>query len=188
MNEYNYVQKVKDSIQQKFTKPSPEFMAILDQQKEAGTLSAKNHKKARKFMSKLLDISFQNFRGKFKNKALEDFVTNANSLQFTDENNDNIIQKKDPNYLDPYDNDGFKSHFYAPKKKIFGIYIDTFWANLIVIWSMTIFLTLTLFADAFKKLLDLLGRVGELLPKKKMVKKEPKKVAIAIEKDATKAA
>ena len=141
-------------------------MAIIDAKKEEGTLSAKNHKKARKFMSKILDISFQNFRGKYKNKALEDFVTNANSLQFTDENYDYIIQKKDPIYLLPYDNDGFKSHFYAPQKKIFGTYIDTFWANMIVIWFMTLILTITLFMDALKKFLDLLGRVGELIQKK----------------------
>ena len=185
MNTYLAIEHKRDSVTQNFTKPNDEFMVVLDVQKEAGNLSAKNHKMARKFMAKLLNESFQNFRGKYKNKALEDFVTNRNSLQATDENNDNVIQKKDPIYLLPYDNDGFKSHFYAPKKKIFGSYIDTFWANLIVIWSMTILLTLTLFADAFKKLLDLLGKVSELFPKK-TVKKQPKKVAAAIEKEATK--
>ena len=177
MVKYLDIEKAKDSIQQTFTKPNDEFMAVIDAKKEAGEMSAKDHKKARKFMSKILDVSFQNFRGKFKNKALEDFVTNANSLQFTDENEDNIIQKKDPIYLLPYDNDGFKSHFYAPKKKIFGTYIDTFWANLIVIWLMTITLILTLFLDAFKRILDTIGKVSELLPKKKVEKKVKQKKA-----------
>lgn len=174
MNNYLIYEKQKDSIQQSYTKPNDAFMAILDSKKEAGTISAKNHKNIRKLAGKFLDISFQNFRDKFKNKALEDFVTNANSLQFTDEDHDNIIQKKDPIYLLPYDNDGLRSHFYAPEKKIFGTYIDTFWANVMVIWSMTIFLTLTLFTDALKRILDLFGAISisSLFPKRTKKKKK----------------
>jgi hypothetical protein len=168
MNTYLAVEHQKDSIQKLYTKPDSTFMNIIDQKKEAGVLTAKNHKKVRKLGSKLLDIAFTNFRNEHKNKALEDFVTAATSLQFTDEDHNNIIQKKDPIYLLPYDNDWMRSHFYAPEKKIFGTYIDTFWANVIVIWLMTLLLTLTLFLNAFKFIIDLIGIVmgfgGKLVP------------------------
>lgn len=177
MNTYLAIEHQRDSVQKVYTKPDTNFMAIIDQQKAAGVLSAKNHKKIRKLGSKLLDIAFTNFRNEHKNKALEDFVTAANTLQFTDEDHDNIIQKKDPIYLLPYDNDWMRSHFYAPEKKIFGTYIDTFWANVIVIWFMTIILTITLFTDALKRLLDSFGLLSSLfsgisLPKKKKKKKK----------------
>lgn len=182
MNTYLAVEQQKDSIQKEFTKPNAAFMAVIDPMKEAGTLSAKDHKKVRKLMSKMLDLAFTDFRNQHKNKALEDFVTAANTLQFTDENHDNIIQKKDPIYLLPYDNDWMRSHFYAPKKKIFGTYIDTFWANVIVIWFMTLLLTITLFTDAMKRTLDLIGNLSSLfsgikLPKKKKKKKKEEAVA-----------
>ncbi len=179
LNLYLEQEKLKEEVQAKFTKPNEAFIAILDAKKEDGEITGKQHKQARKLMSKILDISFINFRDRYKNKALQDFVTNANSLQFTDEDDHSIIQKKDPIYLLPYDSNGFKSHFYAPKKRIFGIYLDTFWANLIVIWSMTIFLTITLFLDALKKFLDLVSKLSELTPKKTIKKKETKKVAVA---------
>jgi hypothetical protein len=86
-------------------------------------------------------------------------VTNANTLNFTDENNSNVIQKTDPIYLDPYDYDYFKSHFYSPRKKIFGTYLDTFVANVIVIWLMIFGLIFTLYIDALKKVLDGLGKI-----------------------------
>jgi ABC transport system ATP-binding/permease protein len=158
---YLFWEAKRDSVQDFFTKPSADFITILDTKKEEGAITSKQHKMARKFMSKIKDVNFQNFKNKFKNKALSDFVTNANSFQPTDEDEANLIQKKDPIYLDPYDFDYFKSHFYAPQKKIFGMYMDTFWANTIVIWLMTILLTFTLFTDLLKRFLDGIGKLGE---------------------------
>ena len=136
---YKLNERKKDSVIKLYIKPSDAYMKIINTLKRNKEISYKQHKKLRKFMEKLKDNSFQVFRNKYKNKALEDFVTNSNTLVFTDENNTNIIQKSDPIYLDPYDNNYFKSHFYAPSKKIFGFYIDTLYANVIVIWLMTIF-------------------------------------------------
>jgi hypothetical protein len=152
---------MRDSVQSTYNKPNDEFVAVLDAKKESKEITAKQHKMARKLMAKIKDFNLQNFRNTYKNKALTDFVTNANSFTLTDEDGENLIQRKAPIYLDPYQFDYFKAHFYAPQKKIFGIYIDTFWANTIVIWLMTIFLTITLFMDLLKKFLDGIGKVGE---------------------------
>ncbi|MFT5819438.1 MAG: ABC-type multidrug transport system ATPase subunit [Crocinitomix sp.] len=88
------------------------------------------------------------------NEALTQFVTNKTDLSKLVQSGDRLIQKSDPIYLDPYDVGFFGSHFYAPRKKLFGSYISTFAGNLLVIWGMSIFLILTLYFDLLKKTLD----------------------------------
>lgn len=163
---YKTFEKKKDSVQQIFIKPTAEYINFLDKTKGEKHITKAEHKKLRRFLSKLKDKSFQNFKNKYKNKALQDFVTNINAdiTGVTDEDNDNVIQKSNPIYLDPYDFDYLQAHFYAPKKKLFGVYFDTFTANVLVIWSMTVFLIFTLYVDAFKKTLDLFGRLGSIIP------------------------
>jgi len=97
------------------------------------------------------------------NEALTQFATNKTDLTKLVESNGYLVQKSDPIYLDPYDKNFFDAHFYAPRKKFFGAYIGTFTANVLVIWFMSLCLIVTLYFDAFKKLIDgmekLLGRI-----------------------------
>jgi ABC-type multidrug transport system ATPase subunit len=89
----------------------------------------------------------------FKNDQLEVFATNRNDLNYIAEHNGELIQKKDLIYLMPYNADFFSAHFYAPAKKLFGNFIDTFFANLMVIWGMTLLLIFCLFFDVFPTLM-----------------------------------
>ncbi|MCZ4409224.1 ATP-binding cassette domain-containing protein [Cryomorphaceae bacterium 1068] len=95
------------------------------------------------------EVLFDNF----KNDQLEVFATNRNDLNYIAEHNGELIQKKDLIYLMPYNSDFFSAHFYAPAKKFFGNFIDTFFANLMVIWGMTIGLIICLFFDVFPRLM-----------------------------------
>ena len=81
-------------------------------------------------------------------------MTNSNSLSFIDESETGLIQKSDPIYLDPVGNKYLGAQFYAPSKYFLGNKLDTFTANLIVIWLMTIFLTITLYFDILRKILE----------------------------------
>lgn len=90
----------------------------------------------------------------YNNESLEQFATDKTDLTALVESDGRLIQKADPIYLDPYDKSFFGAHFYAPRKKLFGMYIDTFWANLLVIWMMSAFLSFTLYYDVFKRLLE----------------------------------
>jgi ABC transport system ATP-binding/permease protein len=90
-------------------------------------------------------------------------VTNYTEFDYTVEENGKLVQKKELIFRDPYDKGFFDAHFYAPRKKFFGTYIDTFWANAMVIWFMTLLLSITLYFDALKRLLDGLGKIK--LPK-----------------------
>ena len=88
------------------------------------------------------------------NKSLTQFVTNKSDLTKLVSSGDHLVQKADPVYLDPYDVGFFDAHFYAPRKRFFEGYISTFSGNLLVIWSMTIFLIITLYFDLLKKTMD----------------------------------
>jgi len=97
--------------------------------------------------------AFQWLKRRYANEALEEFVTNKNESDRILEYKNHLYQKINPIYLDP-ESRFIKAHFYAPRKMIFGQYIDTFWVNIGVIWFMTIILYLILYFRLLKKLLD----------------------------------
>jgi energy-coupling factor transporter ATP-binding protein EcfA2 len=102
------------------------------------------------------DSQYDSLFDNYKNDQLEIFATNRNDLNYIAEHNGELIQKKDLIYLMPYNSDFFSAHFYAPAKKFFGNFIDTFFANLMVIWAMTIALILCLFFDVFPRMMRLI--------------------------------
>lgn len=98
--------------------------------------------------------SFRMLQDQFSNESLESFVTNRNDLTYILEYDNRLIQKKDLIFRDPYQVGLFDAHFYAPSKNIFGLRIHTFWANMLVIWGMSLVLMLILFVDGFKRSID----------------------------------
>ena len=115
---------------------------------------ASNRKDALK--SRLTGENLQKFlklRDNYFNKSLEEFVKDKNETTKTIIYKGELIQKLDPVFMDSK----FKlirAHFYAPEKKIFGIKVDTYVVNVIVLWVMTFFLYLALYFRLLKKLLD----------------------------------
>lgn len=97
--------------------------------------------------------AFMNLRDSYANESLEEFVTNKNETLKTIEYNDEIIQKLEPIYMDPK-HPFVRSHFYSPTKKIFGMKVDTFIVNVVVLWSMTFLLYMALYFRVLKRLLD----------------------------------
>jgi len=98
-------------------------------------------------------------RSKHSNKRLREFVSNSKSLHLFTEHKGDMIQKKDPIYLDPT-HKFVKAHFYAPRKMIAGNFVPTIWVNVMVIWLMTITLYLLLYFRALKKFMDLMERIS----------------------------
>ncbi|HYG53027.1 MAG TPA: hypothetical protein VD905_19140, partial [Flavobacteriales bacterium] len=109
---------------------------------------------------------YDQLKSDYANESLENFVTNYAEFDYTVEENGHLVQKKELIYRDPYDKGFFGAHFYAPRKRLFGTYIDTYWANAIVVWAMTLILCITLYFDALKRLLEAFGKI-RLFPKKK---------------------
>lgn len=101
---------------------------------------------------------FVEMKNAYTNDALSDFVKDKNTLNKILELDGRLIQKADPIYLSPK---GFRAHFYAPEKRVFGKYFDTFWVNICVIWLMSITLIITLYFDALRKLIEGIGKIFE---------------------------
>ena len=104
---------------------------------------------------------------KYKNDNLTDLVTNRSEVNKILERNLELIQRSDPVYLDPVKSKNFRSHFFAPRKKLFGNYVDTFWVNLLVIWFMSVSLIITLYFNIFRKAIYGIGAVFSVFGKRR---------------------
>ncbi|TND00860.1 MAG: ABC transporter-like protein [Bacteroidetes bacterium] len=111
--------------------------------------------------------AFIQMKDDYMNESLADLVKNANEFNKIIEQDGKLIQRADPVFLEPtYSNYG-NSHFFAPRKKIFGRYYDTFWVNTCVLWSMSLLMAITLYFDVLRRIIDGLGSLGERFGKKK---------------------
>jgi len=95
-------------------------------------------------------------------------VTNRNDFNVIAEYDNELIQKTDLIYAPTFNTPFFESHFYAPTKNMMGQKLDTFWANVLVLWGMTLLLCITLFLDLFNKFGDWIGRLSESLRRSKV--------------------
>jgi hypothetical protein len=99
----------------------------------------------------------QDLKRRNANNTLEEFVTNNKTFDYYTEYKGDMIQKRDPIYLDPT-HKFIKAHFYAPRKMIAGTFVPTLWVNVMMIWFMTILLYVLLYFRVFKRLLDSTGQ------------------------------
>ena len=99
--------------------------------------------------------NFLKLRDTYFNRALEEFVKDKNETTKTIVYKGELVQKLDPIFMDSK-NKLILAHFYAPEKQIFGMKVDTYTVNVIVLWIMTLFLYLILYFRLLKKGLDFL--------------------------------
>jgi hypothetical protein len=69
-----------------------------------------------------------------------------------------LVQKSDPVYLEPVHRGFFDAHFYAPMKWFFGYRLPAAWANMMVLWGMSLLFALALYVNFFPKLMERLSR------------------------------
>lgn len=108
------------------------------------------------------DDAFTSLRNSYENEYLTDLVTNKNEFNQITEFDGHLIQRADPVFNIP---DSFRCHFYAPKKNFFGTMVDTIWINILVLWIMCTLLAVTLYFDAFKRLMDVFSNIRIFRPK-----------------------
>jgi ABC transport system ATP-binding/permease protein len=98
-------------------------------------------------------------KNNYHNKGIANLVLNRDELEKIYEGKYRLIQKKDPIYKTPTTSTG-NAHFYGPVKKVGNIEIDTFWFNLLAIWSLSALLYMTLRVDALKIALNTASSLG----------------------------
>ena len=77
-----------------------------------------------------------------------------------------LIQIIDPVFRYPeVEANPFRSHFFAPVKYLAGFRMETFYFNLLVIWTFSFLLYVTLYFDALRRLLNLFGKIQQRLTK-----------------------
>jgi len=92
------------------------------------------------------------------NKSLAEIVLNKMQLKKIIELDGELIQKKDPVFMEATSNFG-RAQFYSSEKKVLGYVFDTFWFNLSVIWLGTFMLYIALLANLLKKVLSFIESI-----------------------------
>lgn len=156
-----------DSINSKSFNSDMGFIILgyLEQLKEHYTkINEANDRKRDRIINYLIETDKDNYEAKRKayhNESLADLATKAfeknKILQYKDE----LVQQFDPVYRDPIPSHilDIRTHFLSPRKHFLGVYFDTFWFNITIIWIMTIVLYITLYYESLKKFIELFSKI-----------------------------
>jgi ABC-type multidrug transport system ATPase subunit len=103
------------------------------------------------------------------NDALADLVRNLSTKERIMEFNGRLLQIIDPVFNDPKNPKNlldYRTHFFAPKKHFLGVYFETYWFNVVVVWVMTLLLYVALYFEWLKKLIGSLESLTKRFNKK----------------------
>ena len=92
------------------------------------------------------------------NKRLNDFLLNNSELSKLVEVDGKLLRKYDPIFMSPSHPFG-RAHFYAPDKRFFNNYFDTFKFNVTFIWLFSFILYLTLQANLLALMLKYVAEI-----------------------------
>jgi len=103
----------------------------------------------------------------FENESLTELLKNTTEQKQIEESEHRLIQRFQPVFIEGAKGSFVRAPFFASRKNVFGTYYETYWVNVLVIWSMTVFLAFALYFDLLKKLLNL----GEQFTRRRKRKK-----------------
>ncbi len=106
-------------------------------------------------------------KNRYFNESLSDLVKNVNAKNRWIEYNGEIIQQINPIFQEtrPKNILDYRTQFFAPGKNLFGLFVNAFLFNVLVIWAMAVLFYGTLYFELAKKLVDSFGKVN--FPKRK---------------------
>lgn len=102
------------------------------------------------------------YKDKYFNDGLFNFVTNAEMLDKIIEHKGELLQQSDPIYKDPRESSNpldYRTHFLSPSKPFLGLKFETYYFNVSVIWLFTFIFYITLYFNSFKWLMDISGKI-----------------------------
>ena len=103
------------------------------------------------------------------NESLTDLVRNLAVKDRVIEFKGRLLQIIDPVFNEPKNPKNlldYRTHFFAPKKHFLGVYFDTYWFNVSVIWIMTFILYIALYFEWLKKLIGSTETISKKFKKK----------------------
>lgn len=98
--------------------------------------------------------SVNTLRHKYYNESIGEIVRNINNPNRIVQIKDRMVQKIYPIYHWPHRNGllNFRTQFFVAHKPFLGTYFDTFFLNMLIIWSITLMLYLLLYFDILARL------------------------------------
>lgn len=100
---------------------------------------------------------FLTAKNKYTNDALAKWMTARDNYEKIIESENHLVQRAFPIYRDP---NGFRTHFLAPSKMLFGRKITTFSANIAVLWLFTFLLAVALYFNVLRMTLQWINKLG----------------------------
>ncbi|MEA1898288.1 MAG: hypothetical protein U9N53_11580 [Bacteroidota bacterium] len=96
---------------------------------------------------------FQKLKDDYYNESVSDIVKKRFERNRILEYKNQLVQQYHPIYQTPEPSGyfNFRAHFFAPQKHFMGLYFDTYWFNILVVWSMAFVLYFTLYFDVLGK-------------------------------------
>jgi ABC-type multidrug transport system ATPase subunit len=104
---------------------------------------------------------FNHIKDSYFNESISDLVRKVFEKNKMLRDGNQLIQVVDPIYQMP-EPDGFlsfRTHFFAPKKYFAGVYWDTLWFNITMVWILTICLYAVLYFDVLRRLFEFFGEI-----------------------------
>ncbi len=101
------------------------------------------------------EAAFYNMKSRYENDRINYMLRNIGTKKRIVESKGELVQKIYPIYALNTDPDhilDFRTNFYYPQKHFAGTYLDTKVFNVLVIWSMTLFLFIALYFDWLRKI------------------------------------
>lgn len=111
--------------------------------------------------TELLSVKDANF-----NDELDDLVKSAGSLNMTALSSDRIVQLVDPIYHVREDVDhpvDYRSHFFAPRKYLFGKFFDTYYFDVLAVWVLSALLYVSLYFELLARIISAVEGLGKRL-------------------------
>lgn len=107
---------------------------------------------------------YKEYFDSYHNESIKDILKKVYETNKIIEFDGNLIQNIDPIFLDPIALSPFqiRTHFFAPRKPLFGRYFDTYRYNIVSIWILIALFYVILYYDGLKNLLS----IGDKLSKK----------------------
>lgn len=100
--------------------------------------------------------AYEALRDDNTNEQVNSIALNSKSSERIIEENEEVIQKIYPIFMDPDPANFFDytSQMFLPKKHFAGFYMDTLYFNVLVIWFMSVILVIALYFDVLKKIVN----------------------------------
>ncbi len=104
-------------------------------------------------------VAVRELERKYYNYKLEEIVTKYYEPDKILVYNNSVIQNTDPVYLDPGSNgnEGFRTHFYSPCKYFMGRRYDTFFFNIMVVFTGSLILYFSLYYNMPGRLIKIIS-------------------------------